>query len=280
MILEVRGLDPRYLKLVIGLALESALIHGQNVETLKSLYIEPDLEEVKDLHEKWISSMDHRDRAMAIWLELAIEQDPIGEEPQSLAKEMREMEYLLFNLISGARGAEAEINNWMNYIANASQSLLDGYWIDAKILLSLALKQSQEVTVNRLKEKPEFNYKLDVLQKATLSYFQEIRTYPLSLNIPQNIYNPILEIQKIIFSLMDTMKGRSKEINSHTREAVHRLSSSIRHFLEESYGKVKRDINLASIQIEEILKNNDLENPGFMRSNRQILKEITLKITD
>ena len=136
-------MDQRLVKLTSGFAFQTAIAHNREVESLSDLYSAPSLDKVRKLHDRLLASSNNIDREIAIWLEPALQSDEENPDPKSLVTEMKEMEFLLYTLINRAYGAQPEINDWMNYIANAAESLADGYWIDAKILLSRAVETSQ-----------------------------------------------------------------------------------------------------------------------------------------
>lgn len=225
-------MDERYLKIVAGLAYECSILHHVEVESLSRLYREPTLEGFRELHERLIDSPDYREREVAIWLEPALELGPMETPPERLAGEMREMEFLLLILTRKAGESWSIVNRWMDYIANAAISLLQGYWIDAKIYLNRALEVSRSVEVESLKRQPHLSYEVDVLQRATLEYFRELRRYPVRLSIPRSNVEPLLIIQAVLLEMMEDSYLRGVG-GRPLRESVYRLSSAIRHLMSE-----------------------------------------------
>jgi len=227
--------DARYLKIVAGLAYECSLVNRVEVEALSRLYEEPSLGGMREMHGRLIDSDNHREREVAIWLEPALELGPIGTPPERLAREMREMEFILLILTRKAGEAWRTVNRWMDYIANAAISLLQGYWIDAKIYLSRALEASRSVEVEALKMQPHLSYEVDILQRATISYFQELRSYPVRLEIPPGSVDPLIEIQGIPLEMME--ESYLRRVGGRIlRESIHRLSRAIRYLMEEGGG--------------------------------------------
>ena len=229
--------DERYLKIVAGLAYECSIVNRVEVESLSRLYKEPTLEEIEELHGRLIDSPDHREREVAIWLEPALELGPIGTPPEQLAREMREMEFILLILTRKAGEVWRTVNRWMDYIANAAISLLGGYWIDAKIYLSRAVEVSRSVEVEELKRQPHLSYEIDILQRATLSYFRELRRYPVRLSIPSGSMEPLLLVQAVLLEMMEDSYLRGIG-GKPLRESIHRLSSAIRHLMVEGGGSM------------------------------------------
>lgn len=246
-------MDERLAKVVVGLALESALVYGRDIQTLVSLYSAPDLERVRELHDQLMTSSQHHDREVAIWLEQALEPGPLKTDPRGLVAEMREMEFVLNLLITRSGGAQREVNDWMNFIANAAQSIEDGFWIDAKVLLSRALERSRSASVEQLKSDPGLRYEVDVLQKATAGYFEEMKGYPLRLGVPKDRLEAILKVQEIMLELMQIHYWEEQRIDAEiTRPPIHRLSAAIRYLMDEKgeSDAAKREIRLASEHLE------------------------------
>jgi len=246
-------LDERFIKVVVGLALESAIVNRRDTQALMTLYAEPDLEHVRELHDRLIVSDDHLDREAAIWLEPALDLGPVRSDPRRLVVEMREMEFVLYTLIARSGDAGRVMNQWMNFIANAAHSIEDGFWIDAKILLSRALQSSRHASVERLKLDPGLSYEVDILQRATASYFEEVKGYPLRLGIPEDRLEAILKAQEVMLDLMQIHYGEAAREDAATvAPAIYRLSAAIRYLMDERRGidAAEREMRLASEHLE------------------------------
>jgi len=250
--MKIAILDLRLLKMAVGLALEIAIVQRRETRELTSLYSDPDRRKIAKLHGRLIASDDSYEREVAIWLELALEATPLKSDPQKLAAEMREFESVLYTLISRMGSFESELNHWMNFVANAAQYIQDGYWIDAKIMLSRAVYLSTTSSVEENKSNPEYSYEIDVLQKATASYFEEVKGYPLELKIPEYSLQPIIMVQEVLLDMMKIYYGEKKDEEA-LRQLIQRLSSAIRYLMEEKAGKAKQELTLASGYIEEQL---------------------------
>ena len=224
-------MDARLRKLTVGLSIESALYQGLDMADLEDLYSDPNEARIRELHGRLIASTDHRYREMAIWLEPTLGARPPTSDPARLAGEMREMEFVLLILTRKAGAAQREVNAWMNYVANAAQFIVDGFWIDAKILLSRALTSSRAPAVEALKADPDLLREVDVLQRATSSYFAEIKCYPVSISIPVEKVDTALGLQGIMIDLMKGWDAVDEE-GRNVRETVRGLSSVLRHLME------------------------------------------------
>ncbi len=229
------------------------MVHRRDKSTLLCLYATPDLERLRELHDQLITSPLHHDREIAIWLEPALELGQLDSDPKNLVKEMKEMEFVLHVLLNRIGNFQQDVNNWMNYILNAAQSIEDGFWIDGKILLSRALKSSLCTSVERLKEDPRFRYEVDVLQKATASYFEEVKRYPIKLSIPEYRLDAILEVQEIMLELTQIHYREESWIDPEvTRQPIHKLSSAMRYMMDDhkKLEDAKREIRLALGHLE------------------------------
>jgi hypothetical protein len=269
------NLETRALRIAVGLALESAILSRAETGTLVSLYSDPDPRGVLELHDRLMESGDHRNREAAIWLETGLEPAPMKLDPTGLVRELREMEYVLFAFISRAGGAQREVNDWMNYIANAAQFITDGFWIDAKIMLSRALQASRAPPVEELKSEPGLSYEVGVLQGATASYFNEVSGYPVALRIPEKRLDAILTLQ---WSMLEIMRSRMRleapDEPELIRGIIHRLRSSLRHLMEEKTEEARRELEKATRQIGYWLDlTEDAEKRGLVEGHGRSIRE-------
>jgi hypothetical protein len=236
-------LEPRALKIAVGLALESAILSGAATDDLASLYSKPEPHAVSALYLRLMESQDHRDREAGIWLQTGMDQASARTDPAGLSGELRKMEYLLYALIPKAGDAQGEVNDWMNYTANAAQLITDGFWVDAKIMLNRALDASQTPAVEELKANPGIVYEVGVFQEATASYYREAMGYPVGLQIPEEMLDTALTLQEGLLEVMRS-RVRVKEPGEHklVLGAVSGLSSSLRRIMEGKPGDARRDL--------------------------------------
>ena len=242
-------MDERLAKIGVGLALQSAIPHGCEIETLLTLYSDPDLEKAQRLYDKLAASRSHYDREVAIWLETLLERSPFESDPKFLVSTMREMESVLYFMINQVGEAQRAVNDWMNYVANAAESLADGFWIDAKIFLSQALEVSQSQTIEQLKSDPILRRKTDILQRATAQYFEEMWKHPSKLTIPEDRFETILKVQEILLDLMQAYyQGTWKENKEAVGSAIRRLNTAMRYLMnkDKSLEVVEQEVQLAS----------------------------------
>lgn len=250
-------MDRRLVKIGVGFALQTAIAHDCKIATLSDLYSGLSLENIRQTHDQLIASPTHHEREIAIWLTTALEPSPSTIDPTRLATEMREMEFILYTLMNKIGEAKPVMNDWMNYIANAAESLTDDFWIDARILLSQALDISQSAQIEHLKAHPALQYELDVLQKATAAYFLEMGKYPLKLTIPEDRLETVLKLQQVMLNLL-TARHREKR-EKHERiveDAIRRLETVIRFLMnkDKTLDDVLREARLALQYLDEKVK--------------------------
>ena len=250
-------MNEQFARVVVGFALQSALTSDCSTEALLNLYSQPMVESVRATYDKLIESSRHCDREVAIWLEPVLGLGALTADPKALESEMKKMELLLFFLINRAGSSSREVNDWMNYIANAAESLAGGFWIDAKILLSQALGISQSESIENLKSDPSFVREISILQSATASYFREIRTYPPKLNIPEARLHLILQTQEIMLDLMQIQDRKKPEGDDKViLGAVRGLNRATRFLMDEgkTLDLARREVELASTHIDSEMK--------------------------
>ena len=253
-------------KIAVGMALENAIYNGQEIQHLTSLYSDPDMERALKLHDELISSNDHLERETAFFLQLGLDIGPLQGDPLGLAGELREMEHLLYAYLNKYGRAQKAMNDWLNYIANASQSIIDGYWTDAKILLSLAVQASQDPTVEALKTNPELRYRVETLQGATASYFQELKGYPLKLKIGDESAASILMIQGPLLEMLQKPNiVEDKTRDEYAIKVVRGSHTAIKYLMEKKESEAKREL----LNVERLLE-SWLENLGDDENRPQL----------
>ena len=268
-------------KIAVGMALENAIYNGQEIQHLTSLYSDPDTERALKLHDELISSNDHLERETAFFLQLGLDIGPLQGDPLGLAGEMREMEHLLYAYLNKYGRAQKALNDWLNYVVNSSQSIIDGYWTDAKILLSLAVQTSQDPSVEALKTNPEFRYRVEILQGATASYFKELKGYPLKLKISDESAEAILMIQEPLLEMLQS--PHIVEVNSEEENAIKVVRGShtaIKYLMEKRETEAKRELLNVEKLLESWLENlgDDVNSPqleGYYEKVKNVLSTLT-----
>jgi len=261
-------LDPRALRLAVGLALESAILSSAPTEELASLYPDPEPRAVSALQLRLMESQDHRDREAGIWLQTGMDQED-RTDPAGLAGELSEMEYLLYVLIPRAGDAQREVNDWMNYTANAAHLLTDGFLVDAKIMLNRALHASRTPAVEGLKAYPGLSYEVGVFQDATASYYREAMGYPVGLRIPEETLDAALNLQEC---MLEVMRSRVRLDGSRENQlalgVVSSLSSSLRRLMEGKPVEARRDLEKIVGLMEDWLDEaGDVEKRELVKAN-------------
>ena len=229
-------------KIAVGLALESAIIHNIETHDLESLYAEPSTELVRELHDRLIDSESHRDRVAAFWLQMGFDQGQIQNDPRALIADMTKMEVLLGVFINQAGDAWKDVNDWMNYIANSHEHLTNGYWTDAKVLLSLGFEISRRPSIEELKTKESLRKKVTLFQQATDSYFDEMKYYPLELHVPEEYIDATMSLQELLIDIMKNHESSSKEEGECVGSLIEYMSSALRKLMSSMLDKVKKEL--------------------------------------
>jgi len=219
------------------------MLSGAATKDLASLYSDPEPQAVRALHLSLVASQDHRDREAGIWLQTGMDQASARTDPAGLAGELSKMEYLLYVLIPRAGDAQREVNDWMNYTANAAHLITDGFLVDAKIMLSRALHVSRTPAVEGLKAHPSLVYEVGVFQEATASFYREAMGYSVGLQIPMEMLDAALKLQE---GMLEVMRSRVSVDGARENRlilgVVSGLSSSLRRLMEGKLGDARRDL--------------------------------------
>ena len=237
-------------KIAVGLALENAIYNNQDIQDLTSLFSVPDHKKALLLHDRLIFSNVHQERETAFFLQLGLDIGPLKGDPLVLAGEMREMEHLLYAYLNKYGRAKKAMNDWLNYVANASQSIIDGYWTDAKILLSLAVQTAQDPTIEALKVNPELRYRVETLQRATVSYFKELKGYPMKLKISEERAEAILMILEPLLEMLQN-PHIVEEKSEDAIKVVRGFHTAIKYLMEKKESEAKSEL----INVKRLLEN-------------------------
>ena len=267
----------KFRKLIVGFALERALMYNQDTTELEKLYHDPEEKRVQEQYNQLIESRKHQERALAIWLSTALEQKPLRNKPENLVKELRKLEYLLYNLMNQLVNGKKQVNNWMNYVLNAAQLLEDGFYLDAKVMLSRALQESEKKEVMELRNHPKLEYEINVFQQATKSYFREVEKYPVNIKIRSHL-EKIIMIQEIMMKLLTEFKPEKSEEEKVSRESIVKISSAIRYLVGNSCEKAEKELYLAVGYMERWLEFLDVEKRDRMLSMLKCILEFAESI--
>jgi hypothetical protein len=193
----------RYNKIVTGLALVNELHIRKANQNLLDVYRSPNMEQIGELHDYLSASADGVDQETALFLSLALNGKPIEITFHQLLVTLKEIEVLLFEFMWQMReAAHRDLNDWYNYLANASQSLQDGAFFDAKILMNRASQSAKKVVVENLPSKYAIRGKIEILRKGTLDAYQKIREIPIRLQVPEERHELVVEELGILIELL------------------------------------------------------------------------------
>lgn len=270
-------MSARLNKVVVGLALKNELYNKRLNQTLFDIYTHPEIDAIKDLHDRLISSKDHCDREVAFLLELALQQPPAQIDLEDVNTELSEMEVLLYDLVLRVNSeSQRSLNDWMNYIANVPQSIRDGRGIDAKILMSLAVQSSRNESVERIKSDSELMYKIEVLQKETSRLFDVIKRIPLRLVASEERLDALEKLQDILIALLQRYNSEHPQegVKDLLRYPIQKLEASQRCLMgsDVKNDAAKNEVLIASKYLEQHM--NDITDKNYLEWMKSLLEKI------
>lgn len=217
---------------------------------LGSLYEEPDLSKIEALYKRLITSADYRDREVGLWLGLIVETSHRSLDFRDLQKELEEMEYILTSLMNRVdESSQRELNDWVNYLANAAYDIRDGFWFDSKIDMNRALNSSNSDALNRLKNNPLLGYEVALLQSETSKIFNQLKNLPAHLNIPEDRLDLVLNVEAILLEVMKETYLRDSSIPDEVLKYIlDHTSSALRYSIkaDTSIEQIRKEIEIAS----------------------------------
>jgi len=220
--MAVPASDKRLLKLIVGLALESELYNDRENRQLRRLYSNPDLREIQSYYKRLVSSGSSYDREAAFWLEHALEQGSTSVDLSMLVVRLQQVEAILYSLLmEGAYDSSRDLNDWLNYVANAGESLKGNYLLDAKILVSRAMESSDRTLAAVDTRDPRRRYELGILKTETMKIFEELKTVHSKLTVVEELLEIHLKIQTALIELLTLLRE-----GDGAKEAVEELHYS------------------------------------------------------
>jgi len=250
---DASRMDRRFQKVAVGLALESALYNGRDDRLLRELYESPSAEKISSAYRLLISSRDHNEREVAFWLELGLSQEPTTfPDKAELLRQMRQMETILYDLL-GRAGPNIirPLNDWLNYVANAGESISQGYWIDAKILMSRAVDASHETFSKVGSGEVKTRHELGILRLETRRSFEELLKASFRLRLPEKRLGAILAVQGLLLKMLRKRVTEASRDVSLSRYLVERLAAAEKLLLQEDLvPKARGEIEQALVYLE------------------------------
>ena len=196
--------DRRFQRIAIGLAVENGLRNGYHDRTIDELYENPSSDKIAKTYRRLISSDTLQEREIALWLELGLYQEPATfPDITELLRRIRETEAVLYALL-GHTGLimTQHLNNWLNYVANAGESINTGFWIDAKAYMGRAVEAADETLCNVGSADPKMLYDLDILRSETRRDYEELLKASFRLKLPEDALNQILAVQEPLIRIL------------------------------------------------------------------------------
>lgn len=261
-------------KIAVGLALESEILNRRRNQRLFDLYRNPTLEGIRALYEELKNSASHYDREVAIWLSTVLDVPSKNLDIEDLLQEFREMEWLLYHMLEEVEMSQRQdLSDWMNFLVNAAHNIEDGWYIDAKLCMNLALKFSRKESIEDIKQNPVLGYLINLLQIETLRRFQEIREMPSNLDIPEERLDVIVAIQEILIDLSSKyyLDDLEKHVSALLKYVIPKIRSSMNHLMRSDFDFTKGLEELRNLS--EILM--EWEDPKTSEFARTLSNKIT-----
>jgi hypothetical protein len=274
---DASRMDKRFQRVAVGLALENELNKGRDDPLLRGLYDNPSTEKITAAYRRLITSKDHDDREASFWLELGLSQDPTSfPDKNALLSQIRKMEIIIYDILGKAKPSIIQpLNDWMNYLANAGESINEGYWIDAKILMSRAVDASEE-TISKLSLTDLQNRReLEILRTETIRDYEELLEASFRLKLPISRLDALQTVQGIHLQLLRRQLADKADSSRHMiRYLVEKLATAEKLLLQE-----EATVQKAQEEIEQTLAYLDaqvlrVEDRGTRRWMEQLREEL------
>jgi len=269
--------DRRFQRIAVGLAVENGLHDGYEDKILNELYENPTSEKITKTYRRMISSNVQRERVIALWLELGLFQEPTTfPDTTELLRRIREIEAILYSLLGQAALSIAQpLNNWLNYIANAGESINTGFWMDAKVYMSGAVESADETLAKVGLADPKMLCDLDILRSETRRDYEELLKASFRLRLPEDVLNQILVVQEQLIGILRRLinDGNHKD-GELLLFLADRLTIAERLLLQE-----KPDLHNAVESLTQAINNIEKHIPTFQdepirRRNERALQEL------
>ena len=227
----------KFMKIIVGLALEESIRKLEFNPQLNDVYVQlnalysvPNRGKIRSLHNDLVGSSNANFREIGFWLEPLITVSKPTIDWRDLVIEMQETELQLFNifyLLEVSRERRHEINDlreWFNSIGSSVNYIRQDDWIHAKIHASKAFEFSLSNSIETMRKDEHLSGAIDAFRKETKKYFEQVKTFPVRIEIPEDRFDAIIEIQEVLVELV-------KELYLHRPDRV--LSDVILYPIEK-----------------------------------------------
>ena len=280
---DASRMDKRFQKVVIGLALENELYKGREDRLLEELYEDPSADTITGIYRRFISSKDPREREIAFWLELGLSQEPMTfPDKIELLHRVREIETILYDILTRVgQNISQPLNDWLNYIANSGESINQGYWIDAKILMSCAVEASDETASKITLSDVKMRHDLGILRSETRQEFEELLEASFRLRIPERSLDKILAVQTLLLKMLRNQVIEGARPDSISRYLVEKLAKAEKLLIQENPEILKTEAEieqaLTYVERQSTLIQDDLtcrRTEGIHEALQKLLQEL------
>jgi len=228
----------KFMKIIVGLALEEIIRKLKFDPQLNDLYVQlddlysdPNRAKIKSLHSDLVSSSNGNFREIGFWLEPLITFPEPNIDWRDLVIEMQETELGLFNifyLLEVSRERQHEVNDlreWFNSIGSSVNYIRQDDWIHAKIHASKAFEFSLSDSIEKMREDEHLKGAIDAFRRETEKYFEHIKTFPVRIEIPEDRFDTIIEVQEVLVELMKKLYLQHPDRSLHRPQGGYRMVS-------------------------------------------------------
>lgn len=248
------------LKVIAGFALIYDLWNERSTPELHVLYEQPTVEAFRHVHSVLQSSDDYRDREAAIWLMLALNMPEPRVDLQDTVNELQEMEFIIRRLLSRSGEAwQADLNMWMDYLANAAIGLKDGFWLDAKMDLNRALSLATGRGIMGIPSTAGISHEISLLRNETRRLFLIVRDIPVRLNVPVERLDLVLNLQTLLMKAIALQMRMMEETSEALAQAIRDINQALRQAMREGEkeSSIMEQLRLASSRLETEVEKHD-----------------------
>jgi len=265
-------MDKKFMKVIVGLALEESirqLRYNKNLKEIFSqlddLFSDPDPSSIEELHANLISSSQDVFREIGFRLEPLIERTGPDIDWRDLVIDMLETELDMFNIFhllkisTNIQYDVDDLREWFNSIGGSVSHIKQGDWVHAKIYASRAIEFSLRDSIERIREDEHLKGAIDAFRKDTKKFFEQIKAFPAQIKVSNDRLEIIVEVQEILIELMkkDHLQRPKRIVKDVIHYPTEKLGVAQNYLLNPNYSveQANYELGLASEHLKEKMPN-------------------------
>jgi hypothetical protein len=178
--------------------------------------------------------------------------------------------------MEGTYDSSRDLNDWLNYVANAGESLKGNYLLDAKILVSRAMESSDRTLAALDTRDPRRRYELGILKTETMKIFEELKTVHSKLTVVEELLEIHLKIQTALIELLTLLRegGGAREAAEELHYSAQKLVSAQRLLLRSKKEVLRAGQEVALAQQYVGIGLEKSLNPGIKARLNKVLQQL------